>query len=300
MKKILALILSVIMLGTACCALAEEVQGAPLYKTIGDAMDAARKAAGEEGNVISGSVIGEYVSVITEENGKYFRHIADYDEKLAELEAVRDGLDFEADDYWEKWEQVFADIETYMRTMPVACSEEFTAEPIAQADLDALVGKTIAELAEAGYETEMSGTEGEIVYTMRYGIFSYKFTVDADEEAYFAAMDNGTDGNLAVKSGKFAGISGSAWDRRFHTDGTVEEEPAFDLMNGMPPEAAAIWAAIMEIVEAARNGKEIDPDKLFDTLIEQFPDKKDEIESYREMIKQMDPEQLEQMFAPQE
>ena len=301
MKKILALILAVMMLGTAYCAQAEETQGAPLYKTIGDAMDAARKTAGEESYIVAGSVIGEYVSVITEENGKYFRHTADYDGKLAELEAVRDALNFEADDYWEKWEEASADIEAYMRTMPVACSEEFTAEPITQANLDALAGKTIAELTEAGYVTEMSGTEGgEIVYNMRYGIFSYRFTVDADEEAYFAAMDNGTDGDLAVKSGKFAGISGFAWDKRFHTDGTIEEEQPLDIMSEMPPEAAALLDVIMEIAESARNGEEVDIDKLFDAIGEQFPEKKDEIEPYREMIKQMDPELLQQMLAPQE
>lgn len=300
MKKILALILAVMMLGTACYALAEETQGAPLYKTIGDAMDAARETAGDEGNIVAGSMNGEYVAVITEENGKYFRHIADCDEKLAEMEAARNELDYEAEDYWEKWEKAFADIEAYTRTLPVACSEEFTVEPIAQADLDALTGKTIAELAEAGFETEMSGTEGDIVYIMRYGIFSYRFTVDADEEAYFAAMDNGTEGELAVKSGKLAGISGSAWEKRFHTDGTVEETPAFDLMSEMPPEAAALLEAVTEIAEAARNGEEIDPDKLFDAICEQFPDKKDAIEGYREMIKQMDPELLKQMLTPQE
>jgi hypothetical protein len=301
MKKILALILAMMMLGTACCALAEETQGAPLYKTIGDAMDAARKTVGEEGNIVAGGMIGEYVSVITEENGKYFRHLADYDEKLAELEAAKDALNFEAEDYWEKWEKASADIEAYMRTLPVTCSEEFTAEPIAQADLDALAGKTIAELTEAGYVTEMSGTEGgEIVYAMRYGIFSYNFTVDADEEVYFTASDNGTEGELAVKSGELAGISDSAWDKRFHTDGTVEEEQALDLMSEMPPEAAALMNVVMEIAEAAKNGEEVDIDKLFDAIGEQFPDKKDAIEPYREMIKQMDPEMLQQMLTPQE
>ncbi len=301
MKKILALILAMMMLGTACCALAEETQGAPLYKTIGDAMDAARKTVGEEGNIVAGSMIGEYVSVITEENGKYFRHLADYDEKLAELEAAKDALNFEAEDYWEKWEKASADIEAYMRTLPVTCSEEFTAEPIAQADLDALAGKTIAELTEAGYVTEMSGTEGgEIVYAMRYGIFSYNFTVDADEEVYFTASDNGTEGELAVKSGELAGISDLAWDKRFHTDGTVEEEQALDLMSEMPPEAATLMNVVMEIAEAAKNGEEVDIDKLFDAIGEQFPDKKDAIEPYREMIKQMDPEMLQQMLTPQE
>ena len=56
----------------------------------------------------------------------------------------------------------------------------------------------------------------------------------------------------------------------------------------------------MEIAEAAQNGGEVDIDKLFDAIGEQFPEKKDEIEPYREMIKQMDPEMLIQMLTPQE
>ena len=305
MKRILALILTVMMLGTVCFALAEEAQEAPMYKTVGDAMDAARAAVGEEGNIVAGSLIGEYVAVITEENGKYFRHVADYDEKLSELEAARDALDYEADDYWERWEAAFAEAEAYERTMPIAYSEAFTAEPVAQADLDALAGKTIAELAEAGYETEMSGTENEeIVYTMRYGVYCYSFVVDADEEAYSTATENGTDGDLVVKSGKLAGISIFAWDRRFHTDGTVEEEQPIDIMSEMPPEAAAIMEAIGEMAEAAKNGEQIDVDKLIDVIEEQFPDKKDTIEPYREIIKmlieQYGAEGLAQMFTPAE
>ncbi len=305
MKKVLSLVLVMMMLGTACCALTEEAQSAPLYKTIGDALDAARAAAGEEGYIISGSVTGEYVAVITEENGKYFRHLADYDEKLAELTAARDGLDYEAEDYWEKWEAAFAEVEAYERTLPITCSEAFTAEPLAQADLDALDGKTVAELTEAGYEMEMSGTEGEkILCTMRNGIFSYTFTVDADEEAYLAAMENGTEGDLVLRSGKFAGISSFAWEKRFHTDGTVEEEQPIDFMSEMPPEAAAMMEMITEIIQAAQNGEEIDIDKMFDTLEEQFPEKKEEIEAYREMIKQMietyGVEGLAEMFTPAE
>lgn len=305
MKKILVLVLAVMMLGTACCAPAEEARSAPLYKTIGDALDAARAAAGEEGNVVSGSMIGEYAAVITDENGKYFRHIADYDEKLAELRAALDGLDFEAEDYWEKWEAAMAEADAYERTLPIAYSEAFTAEPIAQADLDALDGKTVAELTEAGYEMEMSGTGGEeITYTMRNGIFIYDFTADADEETYFAAMENGTEGDLVLKNGKFAGISYNAWDKRYHADGTVEEEQPIDFTSEMPPEAAAMMDMITEIVNAARNGEEIDIDKMFDTIEEQFPDKKEEIEVSREMIKQMietyGVESLAQMIAPVE
>ena len=305
MKKILALVLALMMLGTACCALAEEAQGAPMYKTYGDALDAARQAAGEEGSIVAGSFGGEYAAVITAENGKYFRHVANYDEKLTELEAARDDMDFEADDFWEKWEAANAEVDEYMRTLPIAYSEQFTAEPLAQADLDALVGKTLSELAEAGWEPEGSGGGDErIVYMMRSGLFDYDFTVDADFETYEKALEDGSDGAFAVKGVKLAGITYAAYEKRFHTDGTVEEEQPIDFMDAMPPEAAAIMEAIGEMAEAAKNGEEIDVDKLIDVIEEQFPDKKDTIEPYREIIKmlieQYGAEGLEQLFAPAE
>ena len=195
---------------------------------------------------------------------------------------------------------------TYERTLPIAYSEEFTAEPLAQADLDTLVGKTLTELAQAGYATEMSGYAGEgaIVFTMRNGLYNYDFTVNADAEAYDTAMQDGTEGEFIVKGAKFAGISSSAWDKRFHTDGTVEEEEAMDFVVEMPPEAAAVMEAIGQIIEAAQNGEEVDIDKLFEVIEEQFPDKKEEIESSREMIRQMiemyGVESFTQMLAPAE
>ena len=305
MKRILALVLAVTMLGTACCALAEEALGAPMYATYGDAMDAARKAAGEEGNIVAGSFNGEYAAVITEEDGKYFRHVADYDEKLKEMEEARDALDYEADNFWERWEAANAEVDEYMRTLPIVYSEEFTAEPLVQADLDALVGKTVSELAEAGWESEGSGGGDDgIIYTMRSGVFEYDFTVDADFEAYEKALEDGSDGAFVVTGVKFGGITYAAYEKRFHTDGTVEEEQSFDFIDAMPPEAAAIMEAIGEMAEAAKNGEQIDVDKLIDVIEEQFPDKKDTIEPYREIIKmlveQYGAEGLEQLFAPAE
>ena len=305
MKKILALVLALVMLAAACCALAEEAQGTPMYATVGDAMDAARKAAGEDGNIIAGSFGGEYAAVITEENGKYFRHVADYDEKLKELEAARDELDYEADDFWEKWEAANAEVDNYMRTLPITYSEEFTAKPIAQADLDALAGKTISELVEAGWEPDGSGGGDDgIIYTMRSGVFEYDFMVDANFDAYEKALEDGSDGAFVVKSVKLVGITYAAYEKRFHTDGTVEEEQPIDFMDAMPPEVTAIMEAIGEIAEAAKNGGPIDVDKLIDVIEEQFPDKKEEIEPYREMIKmlleQYGAEGLAQLFAPAE
>ena len=298
MKKILALVLAVMMLGTACCALAEEAQGAPMYATYGDALDAARKAAGEEGNVVAGSYNGDYAAVVTEEDGKYFRHVAYYDKKLTEMEDARKELNYEADDYWEKWEAASAGIDEYMRTLPIAYSEEFTAEPMTQEELDALAGKTISELVDAGWESEGSGGGDDgIIYTMRSGVFEYDFTVDADFDAYEKALEDGSDGAFVVTGGKFGGITYAAYDKRVHTDGTVEEEQPVDFMDAMPPEAAAVMEAIGEIVEAGKNGEEIDIDKLFDVIEEQFPDKKDTIEPYREIIKDLDLEQLSTLIS---
>ena len=298
MKKILALVLAVMMLGTACCALAEEAQGAPMYATYGDALDAARKAAGEEGNVVAGSYNGDYAAVVTEEDGKYFRHVAYYDKKLTEMEDARNELNYEADDYWEKWEAASAGIDEYMRTLPIAYSEEFTAEPMTQEELDALAGKTISELVDAGWESEGSGGGDDgIIYTMRSGVFDYDLTVDADLETYEKALEDGSDGAFVVTGGKFGGITYAAYDKRVHTDGTVEEEQPVDFMDAMPPEAAAVMEAIGEIVEAGKNGEEIDIDKLFDVIEEQFPDKKDTIEPYREIIKDLDLEQLSTLIS---
>lgn len=299
MKKILALVLAVMMLGTACCALAEEAQGAPMYATYGDALDAARKAAGEEGNVVAGSYNGDYAAVVTEEDGKYFRHVAYYDKKLTEMEDARNELNYEADDYWEKWEAASAEIDEYMRTLPIAYSEEFTAEPMTQEELDALAGKTLSELVETGWEVTMSGSGGDsaVVYTMRSGVFDYDLTVDADLETYEKALEDGSDGAFVVTGGKLTGISYNAYDKRVHTDGTVEEEQPVDFMDAMPPEAAAVMEAIGEIVEAGKNGEEIDIDKLFDVIEEQFPDKKDTIEPYREIIKDLDLEQLSTLIS---
>ena len=297
MKKILALVLAVMMLGTACCALAEEAQGAPMYATYGDALDAARKAAGEEGNVVAGSYNGDYAAVVTEEDGKYFRHVAYYDKKLTEMEDARNELNYEADDYWEKWEAASAEIDEYMRTLPIAYSEEFTAEPMTQEELDALAGKTISELVDAGWENVGYGGAEGIVYMMRNGLFQYDLAVDADIEAFEKAMEDGSDGAFVVTGGKLTGISYNAYDKRVHTDGTVEEEQPVDFMDAMPPEAAAVMEAIGEIVEAGKNGEEIDIDKLFDVIEEQFPDKKDTIEPYREIIKDLDLEQLSTLIS---
>ena len=283
MKKIFAAVLALAMLCMALCALAEE--GQPMFATYGEALDAARAAVGEEGGISAGSYVGEYLSVITEQDGKYYRHIADYDDRLNELESERDALEFGAEDFWEKSQAAYAAIEEYARTLPIRYSEMFTVEPIAQAELDALAGKTLAEVIAAGFEFESSGASedgSEMLFTMTNSIFSYSFVIGADADTYEKASENGTEGELPVKSAAFAGVNSFAWELRFHTDGTVEEAPEMGFE--MPEEMAEIMAVFQEIKEAAERGDQPDIDKLFRTIEEKFPEKKEELEFYRQMI----------------
>lgn len=288
MKRMLALALAVMMLGAAGCAAAEEEQGTPLYATVGEALDAARAVVGEEGGVVAGGMGGEYYAVVTEKDGTYYRSVAYYDEKLTALETARDELDYEAEDFFDKLNAAFEEIEAYARTLPIAYTEKFTAEPLAQAELDTLSGKTISELTEAGWEAMSYGGsgEGDVVYTMRNGLFNYDCVMEADFDTFEKAQEEGTDGELVVKSAKFAGITGSAWEKRFHTDGTAEEESG-SFMFDLPPEFEAVMGAFQEFVEAAKRGEDIDINQLIDTVEEQFPEKKEQIEAGREMVEQM-------------
>jgi hypothetical protein len=62
---------------------------------------------------------------------------------------------------------------SYVKTLPISYSEAFTADPMSQMEMDALVGKTIGELREAGYDDSESGTEGDDMLNLK----SYDFTL---------------------------------------------------------------------------------------------------------------------------
>ena len=117
---------------------------------------------------------------------------------------------------------------SYVKTLPISYSEAFTADPMSQMEMDALVGKTIGELREAGYDDSESGTEGDdIVYVMRNGLFEYSCIVDADFDAYEKAQEEWPDGgnDFVIKSVSFYGITSEAIFKRYHTDGSVEKDP---------------------------------------------------------------------------
>ena len=276
MKKLIALAMVVVMLFTALGVLAEEGQMAPLYATVGEALEDSA-----EGRVVAGSIPGEYYAVVTQKDGKYYRSVAICDEKLNELNEALENLDYEAEDFFEKHDAAMQAVDDYLKTLPIAYSEEFTAEPLTDEEMASMQGKSLSQLTEEGFEIGSNGTEPSedeeeilIVYSLRYGVYDYNCVVDADFDQYIAAQDNGAEGDLVVKSMSLAGITEGGFEKRFHTDGTVEEpKDPF-------AEFSEIMAEIMTFIEKGQAGEEIDFQDFAEKLKAKYPDYADMIDVY--------------------
>jgi len=276
MKKLIALAMVVAMLFTALGVLAEEGQMAPLYATVGEALEDSTVD-----RIVAGGVPGEYYAVVTQKDGKYYRSVAICDEKLNELNEALDNLDYEAEDFFEKHEAAMQAADDYLKTLPIAYSEVFTAQPLTDEEIASMQGKSLSQLTEEGFEIGGNSTEpGEdeeeilIVYLLRYGVFDYRCVVDADFDQYNAAQDNGAEGDLVVKSMSLAGITERGFEKRFHTDGTVEEpeDPS--------AEFSEIMAEMLPFFEKIQAGEEIDIQDFADALKAKYPDYANMIDMY--------------------
>ena len=275
MKKLIALAMVVVMLFTVLGVLAEEGQMAPLYATVGEALEDSA-----EDRIVAGGVPGEYYAVVTQKDGKYYRSVAICDDKLNELNEALENLDYEAEDFFEKHDAAMQAVDDYLKTLPIAYSEEFTAEPLTDEEMASMQGKSLSQLIEEGFEIRSNGTEpGEedeplIVYLLRYGVYDYNCVVDADFDQYIAAQDNGAEGDLVVKSMSLAGITECGFEKRFHTDGTVEEpKDPF-------AEFSEIMAEMMSFFEKAQADEENGIQDFADALKAKYPDYADMIDMY--------------------
>lgn len=280
MKKTIALVLSMMLLFAACAALAEALE--PMYATVGDAV----AAAGDHPIVGGGD---DYFAVVTEKDGVYYRSIAETDDKYMELQQAV----WDADP--EDMDAAFAAVDAYVDTLPIAYTEQFAAVPMEQAEMDALIGKTVGELRDEGYIDSESGTEGDdIVYVMHNGLFDYAFTVDADFDAYVKAQDDGSDGDFAVKSVALRGITSEACLKSMHLDGTIEEAP--DPFAGY----AELTADVLEMIGQVQNGEDVNVEERFAALKEKYPDLAESVDMYLEMYKALGAESLAAMLTPAE
>ena len=296
MKKLIALAMVVVMLFTALGVLAEEGQMAPLYATVGEALEDSA-----EGRVVAGSIPGEYYAVVTQKDGKYYRSVAIFDEKLNELNEALENLDYEAEDFFEKHEAAMQAVDDYLKTLPIAYSEVFTAQPLTDEEMASMQGKSLSQLTEEGFEIGSNGTEPSedeeeilIVYSLRYGVYDYNCVVDADFDQYIAAQDNGAEGDLVVKSMSLAGITEWGFEKRFHTDGTVDEpkDPFADF--------SEIMAEMLTFFEKIQAGEEIDIQDYADTLKAKYPDYAEMIDVYITMYQTYGAEGFASMMNPAE
>ena len=296
MKKLIASAMVVVILFTALGVLAEEGQMAPLYATVGEALEDSA-----EGRVVAGSIPGEYYAVVTQKDGKYYRSVAIFDEKLNELNEALENLDYEAEDFFEKHEAAMQAVDDYLKTLPIAYSEVFTAQPLTAEEMASMQGKSLSQLTEEGFEIGSNGTEpGEdeeeilIVYSLRYGVYDYNCVVDADFDQYIAAQDNGAEGDLVVKSMSLAGITEWGFEKRFHTDGTVDEpKDPF-------AEFSEIMAEMLTFFEKIQAGEEIDIQDYADTLKAKYPDYAEMIDVYITMYQTYGAEGFALMMNPAE
>ena len=296
MKKLIALAMVVVMLFTALGVLAEEGQMAPLYATVGEALEDSA-----EDRVVAGGVPGEYYAVVTQKDGKYYRSVAICDEKLNELNEALENLDYEAEDFFEKHDAAMQAVDDYLKTLPIAYSEEFTAEPLTDEEMASMQGKSLSQLIEEGFEIGSNGTEPSedeeeilIVYSLRYGVYDYNCVVDADFDQYIAAQDNGAEGDLVVKSMSLAGITEWGFEKRFHTDGTVDEpKDPF-------AEFSEIMAEMLTFFEKIQAGEEIDIQDYADTLKAKYPDYAEMIDVYITMYQTYGAEGFASMMNPAE
>ena len=295
MKRIIALVLAALMLYAVSGTLAEEGRLAPLYATVGEAMDDSF-----EGPVVAGGITGDYFAVVTKKDGKYYRSVANYDEKLNELSEVVQNLDFEAEDFFEKHDAASNAVDEYLKTLPIAYSEEFTARPLTDDEMASMLGKTLAQLTEEGFEVGNERTEGGgdteiyIVFRLRYGVYDYDCVVDADFDQYNTAKDNGTESGLIVKGVVLAGITEWGFDKRFHTDGTVDEpEDPFAEFN-------EIMAEVGTLIEKSQAGEEVNFEEFIDTLKAKYPDYADMINMYMALYQAYGVEGIVSMMTPAE
>ena len=197
MKRITALILTLVMLITANGVLAEKTGNADSSAT-----EFVTYIMGDSGSRSSRSFSSEEYICVTEEDGRYIRYTVYLDE-----EAGRLFDEYNSDQPGPKptWEELMAHIEA----LPVSLTEELDVVPPTQEELDALAGKTVGEIRSA-----LSAPEGmfgccpagkteageDIVLKLECGFFRYAVLVNDPYEEYLACREAGSYDSLTVKS----------------------------------------------------------------------------------------------------
>ena len=148
-------------------------------------------------------------------------------------------------------------------TLPVQYTEELTVIPLTQEDLDAMAGKTIAEVMSEPWELGMMNypehaeENGDVVFPMVKGFCEYELVINESFEVYqerrthdhydpVTTMSLQNYGDLTVRYVRYSGLSDNMLFLSYQADGTWigMAEPAFvnyDLMTEITDILAAAW-----------------------------------------------------------
>ncbi len=232
------------------------------FATIGDAM-------ASEGYTGVASGDDQHFVVAVKKSGSYIRLVADLDDEARRLsEATLEYVDADT------LEAAFDAYNEYIRTLPVAYEEEITTAPVTREELDALTGKTLQEVEDAGYEfssAEISEDES-VIYMVSFGLYEYNLILNETYTDYMEHSDNGSEGNLTVKSADFAGLSRNAAELRYHADGTYDEEN----------DPWAEFNGIMELITQALSSE--NPEEALQALTEAMPEQAETIRIFAEIF----------------
>ncbi len=176
-----------------------------------DAVNAAGEYAAVGGNI-------DYLAFAAEKDGRYYRAVTILDDRAKELfMATMAPGDSDA---------AFEAFNAYAWSLPVCYTEEITAKPKDQAELDAQTGKTVGELLEEGYSFYgiSGGVDLPTVVDLSSGLFIYEFETDASFEQYREDGEWDDVESMIVKSGKLSASLSIATDPDYLADGTYEPQ----------------------------------------------------------------------------
>ena len=202
MKKILPVLAAVMLLLSSAAAveslpaLPDEEPALPAFATMNEALITVT----EPGTCFDTD--GTAVVMAMKAGEKYIRLITELDSRAKNL-LLRES---------EAGEVRFDAVYNYVRDLPVSRVEELPELPLDQAELDALLGKTMRELLREGFEPFGVWHEGEEprarhVIELSYGLYTYSFEFDMTDEDYTEYAEHDTVGNWPVKSVRFNGFS---------------------------------------------------------------------------------------------
>ena len=195
MKKLAVLILAILMF---CSAYGVMASGDPYFHTIREALDTSEGYAAI-------NETDDFVTLILEKDGKTLRVVTMMDEHAKDLYLTAMA---------EEDSSAFEVFDAYAWNLPVSYSEEITAAPLEQAELDALAGRTIRDIMQEwqckGFVTSSSSGNDKTVISLDYGLYHYSFEVEGQGNMELAK----------VITGEMTGFSRAAFDLSCHADGT--------------------------------------------------------------------------------